>query len=184
MCFLPNFWWKSFNLWYYDELTLLNHEILWGYTFSCRISFLVSCSCFCSLSSTEDLAGLPRNLSFDWLNLILNTRQLFFVGWVRKSTEASFFYFFASFPRSYLAECWEEKLVQGSFPHSLLPTHQQKQQRIGRKKTAKFKRRAEWAELYRKMLEKNELWVINKGRVVVPLKMLKFGKNYIYNVGV
>ena len=38
------------------------------YTFLLKISFLVSCCHFCSFFSTEDLTGLPKILSSNWLN--------------------------------------------------------------------------------------------------------------------
>ena len=126
ICFLPKFNMNSSIYIYKTKSHCGNVKRLWYFTFLFIISFLVSCCCFCSFNSTENLTGLPWKLFSDWLNRRMHKRQLFQVKLVRKSAETRLFCFLLQLSLSQLVGRKLKPLALSSFPYSSNPKQQQK----------------------------------------------------------
>ena len=130
---------------------------LWFHHFSQLISLLVLCCSFSSFILTEDLTGLLQILSPDWLNFV--ARQFFdtHITWVRKSVETMFLLFESNF----ISANWLGRKLKlqalGSFPYSSYTQATILSTKASRENSAKFKRRAEWADSYKRKSEKKEL---------------------------
>ena len=134
-----------------------NLERLWFYKFSLKFSFLVSCSCFCSSSLTEVLTG-PQILSSDWLNKDISYAR--HVGEKEYGND-----FLLNFSLSFLSQLPGKKVEnKNSELLSVLfcPHHVIFVNKSSHKKSAIFKRRAEWADSYKKRLEKKQLWSVTR----------------------
>ena len=95
-----------------------NQETLRFYKFLLKNWFLVTCFHFCSWNMTEDLTGLPRNLSSDWLNLGRSCLERMFVvsrQMGEKEFRNDFLLVFARFSPANLLAAWGKSWKQANF---------------------------------------------------------------------